>query len=152
MELRQGITGFRHVDDPPLPTCDLRIFRTHCHDAARFLGGRVQPCGPRRKISVTNFAEVVIELDDCPIAVLLNHHYPVIGFAIPPSDTGLRFMDSDALAKTLNATSDYEVLSREELERIVVPDEFQQLLPAEIEQANYWRPCRLGDVIFNFWD
>ena len=41
MELPRGITGFRHVNDPPLRTCDGAAFRTHCYSAARALNDRV---------------------------------------------------------------------------------------------------------------
>jgi hypothetical protein len=27
-----------------------------------------------------------------------------------------------------------------------------QLATAEIEQLDYWKPSRIGDVIFNYWD
>lgn len=64
----------------------------------------------------------------------------------------LRFVDCELLAQEFRATGGYEVLSREELERSIHPNDLQQLLTAEIEQAKYWRPRRIGDVVFNFWD
>lgn len=155
MELCRGITGFRHLNDPPLPICDLKAFHTHCHDAARLIGGRVLRNGPRLDNVVTNFVMAVIELADGPIAVLLNCHFPVVGFAIPARDgdtRSLQFVDCEGLANLLNKIGEYEVLSRDELEKAVSPDDLQRLLPAEIDQAHYWKPRRVGDVVFNFWD
>ena len=42
MELWRGITGFRDIDDPPLPATDFKKFSEHCHTAARSLGGAVR--------------------------------------------------------------------------------------------------------------
>lgn len=156
MKLRPGITGFCTIDDPPLPIVDLKSFRTHCYEAARALGARVLRIDSFEKID-SNFVMAVVELADGPVAVFLNRHFPVIGFAVPPgagdvSPLPLRFVDCKLLAQEFRATGGYEVLSREELERSLDPNHLQQLLPAEIEQAKYWRPQRVGDVVFNFWD
>jgi hypothetical protein len=102
-----------------------------------------------------NFAVAVVELPGRPIAVLLNSHFPVVGFANPPrkGDTGpLRFVDCDGIAVILRASGEYEVLSHSELERAVSRMDLEHLSAAEIKQAEYWRPARVGDVIFNFWD
>lgn len=155
MELRQGITGFSHIDDRPLPICDLKSFRNDCHDAARSVGGRVLRSGRRPDNIEANFAMAVIGLAAGPIAILLNCHFPIIGFAIPPDNrdsSPLRFVDCEMLANVLNQTRGYEVVSRNELERVVEPCELRRLLPVEIEQAEYWKPQRVGDVVFNFWD
>jgi hypothetical protein len=155
VELRPGIAGFQNKDDPPLPVCDPANFRTHCHAAARTVGGRIVRSGRRPDGLEANFLMAVLELSDGPVAVLLNCHFPVVGFALPPSvgDIGpLRFVDCDGLADALKASGEYEVSSRAELERAVNREDLYQLLPAEIEQAEYWRPASVGDVVFNFWD
>jgi hypothetical protein len=155
VELRRGITGFRDVDERPLPACDLSTFRKHCHTAARSLDGRVVKNTRFPEAVAANFAMVLVELSGGPIAVLLNCHFPVVGFAVPPrkGDTGhLRFVDCDGIAAILRATGEYEVLSRTELERTVSPKDLEQLSAAEIKQAEYWRPARVGDVVFNSWD
>ncbi len=97
----------------------------------------------------------IVELSGGPIAVLLNSHFPVVGFAVPPrkGDTGpLEFLDCDGIADIFRGSGEYEVLGRTELERTVSPKDLEQLAPGEIKQAGYWRPARVGDVIFNFWD
>ena len=33
-----------------------------------------------------------------------------------------------------------------------LPESCKQLAEAELEQAKYWRPRRVGDLLFNFWD
>jgi len=155
MELRQGITGFRHVDDPDLPVCDLSAFRAHCHAAARLVGGRVTR-NARRPVGVeANFALTVLEVSGVQIAVLLNCHFPVVGFAVPPAEgenVPLQFRDQDSLAEVFKASGVYEVKTRAELECPVGERDFGSLAQAEIWQVNYWRPARVGDVVFNFWD
>lgn len=97
----------------------------------------------------------VLELREGQVGVLLNNHFPIISFAVPPNDreTGpLRFMDCEELGNVFRTSGRYEVMRRDELESAVNKSELQQLRPAEIEQADYWQPQRVGDVVFNFWD
>src|SRR6185369_4579517 len=88
VELPRGITGFRHVDDPPLPVNDFAAFRGHCHAAARALGGRVRSVKAPVPGVDANFARAVLELPGGSIAILLNAHFPVIAFADPPAENG----------------------------------------------------------------
>lgn len=62
------------------------------------------------------------------------------------------FVDHDVLADSLSAAGNYDVLSRDELERALSQQDIQLLSPVEIELIQYWKPARLGDVVFNFWD
>lgn len=39
-----------------------------------------------------------------------------------------------------------------ELNRRVTSDDLEMLSPAEQDQAKYWKPKRVGDIIFNWWD
>lgn len=89
------------------------------------------------------------------MAVLLNCHFPVVGFAAPPAegDSGpLRFINGGGLAEVFRATGEYDVTNRAELEHPIGEEELAPLAPAEMEQVEYWRPARVGDVVFNFWD
>jgi len=46
MKLRRGITGFVHVNDPPLPKSELVKVSEHCHTVARMIGGTVHIVEP----------------------------------------------------------------------------------------------------------
>lgn len=92
---------------------------------------------------------------DGPVAVLLNLHFPLIGFCRPPRSSNLgplQFVDCDRLAAVFAAIGVYEVQSRTVLESLLSKLELQQLAPVEIREAHYWKAARLGDVIFNYWD
>jgi len=156
MILRQGITGFWHAKGPSLPGCDVSTFRTHCFAAARRAGGKIRRNDRRSDAVAANFTFEVIELSGGPVAVLLNLHFPVIGFAVAPAGGShggpIEFVDHDLLAESLSAADKYEVLSRAALECALSQQEVQLLSSVEIEQVQYWKPVRVGDVVFNFWD
>ena len=156
MKLRKGITGFRHVDDPPLPTIDLRSFRSHCFAAARMLGGRVSHLAPKSGGVGANFTWAVLELPAGTVAVLVNLHFPVVGIAHPWGDARpdgpVRFIDCEPLACVFEEMGRYEVVSQTELERSTRPEERRQLSPTEVKQVKYWKPTRVGDIVFNSWD
>jgi hypothetical protein len=156
MELCEGITGFRQFDDPPLPSTDLPSFRSHCWAAARTLGARVAHPFHESGGVAANFATLVVELPTGAVAVLLNLHFPVVAFARPSVAGGVagpvEFTDCEPLALALRRIGAYEVASRIELERPVRSDDFRLLSPAEMRQIKYWKPNRVGDIVFNFWD
>lgn len=153
MELPRGITGFRHVDDPPLPVCDFAAFRGHCHAAARALGGSIAIIeAPLRGIE-TNFVRAVLQFSTGSIAVLLNSHFPVIAFAEPQGEgeVGVRFIDSANLAQAFRSFGAYEVPDASVMTAPLTPQACRNLAPVEMEEVEYWRPQRVGDVVFNFW-
>ena len=154
MELPRGITGFRHVDDPPLPVNDFAAFRGHCYAAARALGGSVRSVEAPVRAVAANFARAVLEFPGGPVAILLNAHFPVIAFADPSAENGapVRFIEAPTLAKVFDGFGTYELWTGPQLEAPVMPEACKQLASAELEQAKYWRARRIGDLVFNFWD
>ena len=154
MKLPKGITGFRHVDEPELPQCDTSTFRATCSDAVRKVGGFIQK-GNRLRGVETNFHMTIVKLPADRVGVLMNRYYPIIAFAVPPEseDTGpQQFIDCPEIANVFRTSGYYEVLGKAELERPASESDLQHLGPSEIDQADYWRPQRLGDFVFNFWD
>jgi hypothetical protein len=154
VELPRGITGFRRVDEPQLPTCNPRAFRSHCHTTARALRGRVlRPETPIQSI-VTNFFRVTLELPGDPVAVVLNRYYPIVAFVAPPSEheSRRRFVDAPALYDSFRGFGIYEVLTASEAQRPVAEEFCRSLSRTELEPLRYWRPQLIGDVVFNYWD
>jgi hypothetical protein len=155
VSLPQGITGLQHVDDdPPLPLSDFAAFKAHCHEAARTLAGRIRSVeAPIRSVE-SNFGQAVLELYRETVAILLNAHYPIVGFAEPPTEHGApyQFIDHNILAKIFRNFGAYEVWTRPKLEAPVTPEALNQLAAVELEQAQYWQPQRIGDLVFNLWD
>jgi hypothetical protein len=154
VDLLRGITGFRDVGDEPLPASDLGAFRTHCFTAARLLSGRVSRIEFPSSHTSNNFASSVLELRDGLVAVVLNAHFPVIGFAEPLREGGmrLRFVDVPELAEVFRGFGVYSVVEASDFERSVHDEDSSRLTPAELKQIRYWKPSRVGDLVFNFWD
>ncbi|HZT80161.1 MAG TPA: hypothetical protein VFA26_08065 [Gemmataceae bacterium] len=151
VKLPRGITGFWAVGEQAPPASDTRAFRGHCHEVARRLGGGVLSV---EEPSHRNFTVGTVATAAGSVAVLLNARYPFIGFAEPPrkGEVFLQFRDSSALAEVLREFGVYEVLPASELERRPTPDDLGALSEAELELVAYWRPQRVGDLIFNYWD
>jgi len=153
MQLPRGITGFRHMDDPPLPVSDHAAFRGHCYVAAQTLGGRVRSVEGPSQTSAANYTRAVIELPGRSIAILLNAHVPIIAFAVASRESGpLQFTDMPALAVLVQRFAAYEVWPASQLAAPLTPDSCKQLAEAELNQIKYWRPRSIGEVVFNVWD
>jgi hypothetical protein len=154
MELPRGITGFRDVDAPPLPTCDLRAFRASCHAAARALGGRVVSPAADVPSGAANYVRVDLELPGGPVSVVLNVHFPVMAFVAPPSDNrhDLRFVDAPPLAEVFRGFDTYTILTATEASEPVTAEACARLSSAELGELRYWRPRYIGEVVFNHWD
>jgi hypothetical protein len=154
MELHAGITGFGRPGAELAPDSNLYWFQSHCFAAARMLGGRVlQPA--HRPDVVANFVSAVLELPDTTVAILLNLHFPVLGFARPwlESIDELKFVDCQPLADAFASIgAPYEVVSRSELEKPIRQKDLGPLAAIEMDQIRYWKPARVGDVVFNCWD
>jgi hypothetical protein len=148
MELRQGITGF----DFPNELCDLRAFRTCCHVAARTAGARLLEI---KEPSIgCNYALARFVFSDSAVVALLNEVYPVLAFANCPLEWEVLFayVDSPNLAEVFATYGQYTVVSSEELNCALTLDMCKDLSPSELKRVRYFRPQRVGDVIFNYWD
>ncbi len=149
--LPKGVTGFDAPDD----CVSIKKFKTACHAAARqakfqlehvrAVDGQVSP----------NFHEAVVTILDGSdkVRVLCNAHHPIVAFASPNSfegDLQLRFIDCPELAASLN--SEFSILRASEASAGLSPDAVAQLGESELALMRYWKPKRIGDVIFNYWD
>ncbi len=155
VELPRGITGFHHIDEPPLPTCDLHAFRTSCHRAVRALGGRIVSAETAvRPASSANYVRATVELPGGPVSIVLNVHYPIIAFAAPTSGYGddLQFVDMPALSEWFRGSGTYDILTALEAHEPVTEEACRLLSPTELRQLRYWRPRCIGCVVFNHWD
>jgi len=157
MELRRGITGFRGRNDPTLelPFSNLKEFRSHCHFAARAIGAKIQsiqdPVEARR---VCSYALARLEFSESIIAVILNLFYPIIAYAKCPKEgqTILEFIDCQKLTEIFSTFDKYWIATSEELNHPLGREMCANLSAAELKRVRYFRPKRVGDVIFNYWD
>jgi hypothetical protein len=157
MQLLRGITGiYGPNDDPPVvPTTDLKAFRLHCYHAASAVGANVQAIKDRYDgIGVCNFAVAYFEVSDTVVALLLNVVYPVIAFANCPVEGQIIFeyVDCQKLAEEFRSLGEYTIATCSELNQPLVRELWKDLSPVEAKRIRYFRPARIGDVIFNYWD
>lgn len=151
--LRPGVTGFGGGGGRPVAAAE---FKAACMHALRVTRtGRwlaAEPPGAGR-----NHHRTLVELTHthARVWILLNLEHPLLAFAGADDEHDLhyRFLDLPALAAgfdppfecvpaaVLDAPFDLQAATRGGL-----------LDPTSLEQARYWRPARLGDLVFNHWD
>lgn len=152
--LKKGITGFGDPVPPPLLT-DLRLFRAHCYEAARCCQARVVETSERKTHFVWgNYAISTFVVTRQTIDLLINLHHPVIAFAEAgpiPLDQ-IRFRDCLELAWAFREFGNYQLGPAIYWESKVTAESLCDLSDAELSQVAYWKPQRLGDIVFNLWD
>lgn len=149
--LPKGITGF----DAPDEGVPVARFTAACHAAARQLAGRVHQVKAAYEQMTPNFHEAFMSLGNPPemIRVLCNAHNPMVTFAMPPAHEGdarLEFIDCPELADLLRA--EFSIITKQDASAGVAEALIEQLGDDELDQMRYWKPQRIGDVIFNYWD
>ncbi len=161
MELPLGITGQQGRKDPvpEPPLTDLKAFRAHCHHAARINCATVQTIrDPYECGSPSNYAVARIRFSDNNVVlvlVLVNQVRPIVAFAKAPSvewQITFEFIDCAKLADAFLEVAEYIIAASEELNRPLLREMCKDLAPREKQGVRYYRPARVGDVIFNYWD
>lgn len=154
MLLLRGITGFWNASEAPLASADIPVFRGHCYEVARQIGARVVVDIKPNAQGLSSFVVIVLETKSGVVAVLLHSYHPVMAFAAPPITAGmpLQFLDCPELANAFSNLGIYELALAAELERPLTPSDLSELSDAELTQVKYWKPRRIGDVAFNYWD
>ena len=62
------------------------------------------------------------------------------------------YIDCPQLASAFLEVGEYTIATSEELNRPLVREVCKNLSAWERERVRYYRPRRVGDVIFNYWD
>lgn len=149
--LPKGITGF----DAPSEGVPVKHFTAACYAAALQMGATVRQVLAANEQASTNFHEALVSLPHQtePVRVLCNAHHGVVAFAWPATfegDLNLRFMDCPELVEAFG--SDFLTLSARDACAAVSPGLVAQLEDTELKQLSYWKPARMGDIVFNYWD
>lgn len=148
--LPRGITGFFEGRGEAPAGADPKSFARACHAAAQQWSGRVE--GFETAEVARNYHRSVLRRRGAAIAVLCNAHFPWIALAEAGDVLPLRFVEDGDLAARIEDAMPCRVMSPSSLEAPPDPESLADLSPAEFEQVRYWRPRRLGDIVFNFWD
>lgn len=107
----------------------------------------------------TNFLDVEAKVFNKHLHILLNVHYPFIAFAIVVENGKLTFVDEPELFRQFSPF--YYVLNTKELNEPLILKQGSknsilqndnELNSAELKQIAYWKPERIGEIIFNYWD
>jgi hypothetical protein len=140
---------------PESPRPDLKAFRSHCHTAARSVGAALLDIeDPHDAFQMRNYAAAHFVSSDRSISCLLNLIFPILAFVNFPNEGQIVFEYTDApnLSKAFSDFGICTIPSAEELNRPLIQDMWTELAAAEQKRIRYFRPKRVGDVIFNFWD
>jgi hypothetical protein len=157
MDLLRGITGFQSRKDASFesPHSDLAGFRSHCHYASREVGAKVRIIqDPNEAAGFRNFTIARFDFSNSTVAVLLNVIHPIVGFANWPTESQILFeyIDHQRLAEVFGTLGNYTVATCKELNQPLLREMCRELTPTELKQVRYFRPERVGDVVFNYWD
>jgi hypothetical protein len=154
-----GFTGFFGRKDAWVPEVDSRRFKAVCFAAARELKGCVQ--GFVFPNVTPNFLRANLEWDHGSqrISVLCNRHHWIVGFCKPSESCELEYVDCSELAEVLGRLSDWQILTKAELDSVVdekVLASMDAVDRREIERARCkgsLTPARtVGDVLYHYWD
>lgn len=155
MILLNGVTGFYSANQQP-PSMDEKQFKQNCYSLISSMDGDVLSFQGAQAAS--NFFNAEAKLLNKHLHILLNAHYPFMAFACKVDYGKIIFYDEPELLKLFSPY--YTVLGTDELNesvilklgsrRIIQND--NELNDEELTQIAYWKPERMGDILFNYWD
>ncbi|KMY55328.1 MULTISPECIES: hypothetical protein [Bacillaceae] len=154
MHLSYGITGFYESGENPPPRNNGKLFKKMCFEAARTIQAEVIAFH-KPKVN-TNFFEAVLDNGKKRIHILMNAHYPIIAFAASVEFEHIIFYDEPALEGIFKG---FYICEAKELSQLLklkanpalaVMQE-NDLNQAEMGQIAHWRPCTVGELVFNHW-
>jgi hypothetical protein len=99
-----------------------------------------------------NYLTAIFDTGDVRIAALCNRVHPYLGFVpvemLPFGPEWPPFVPGAAFSNWAG----FRLLDPAFLNAELRPDMLGALAPSELHQIGYWKPTKVGDVIFNFWD
>jgi hypothetical protein len=149
--LPRGITGFFDRLESP-HALEAKAFKVACYLVARMEGGSVESLVFDRLARSYYAATIRTKTDHA--SVLCNAMYPYLAF-VPPGAFGftdLEFVAPVRLASAFASMTEFQPLDADWLRDDPRPGLLANLAEAELEQMKYWKPQRIGDIIFNYWD
>lgn len=146
--LPRGVTGFSSSTDTDAPATDRRTVLRIIHEAARAAGGHVTEA-EGDPVLRSHWEVQIVRSAAEHVSVLVNRSHPIAAFArpgsFPPS-----FVDCPDIDLTMGDV--LTVLSAADAERAPASGDLAALSEAEMHEVRYWKPEKLGWVIFNWWD
>ncbi|MAT68982.1 MAG: hypothetical protein CMJ58_05605 [Planctomycetaceae bacterium] len=144
--LRPGITGFGSGAE-----VDYRTFKAAAYRAAASAGAAVEQCAQAKGVT-PSFHAIRMKHPDWQRSVLCNRVFPfIVVVSDPVSAAGVQPVDCPEIEASMRQYG-FESAPAAELVRALAAKDLAALNHAEQEQARYWKPTRVVDVIFNWWD
>lgn len=148
MQLKIGTTGFFSAKTDDSPYLEEKYFKARCYAFIHEYGGQlIEFLAPTL---ATNFFQVQLMLNNEIYYILLNEQVPYMAFASSVKEFQIQFIELPELATYFS--SDYIILQPTQLEEFPFPSLLSELDRLERYQINFWKPKRLGEIIFNYWD
>ena len=147
MQLPRGITGFCMSGDPPLPATDIVAFKALAYAAARLLNASVVRCDTTPD-PARSFHIITLQTRETRYSLLGHTIHPVVAWTLADA---MRFIDMPALVECAHEFG-FQTYPAAFLDTPLDPAYLTNLAPVERREIKSWRPQRMGDVIFNFWD
>jgi hypothetical protein len=156
LKLVNGITGFFNSPDNEPPNVDVKQFKKICFTIIQQYKGKVLDF---KEPNFTNYYVVDTNVLNKHFYILLNAHYPIMTFAASVEGGYLVFKDEPELSKQFSPF--YTVLDSKELNeppllnlssKENISRNENELNSAELYNLAYWKPTRMGEIIFNCWD
>lgn len=151
--LPPNITGFFDKGEQPR-SLDPRTFKQACHLVAQMDGGTVEGVG--MDLLGRSYFAATIRTNSDHASVLCNSVYSYVAFVPPDAlehgPPKLAFIEPIALAAAFASATKFQPLDAAWLDANLSADLLTDLAPSEREQLSYWKPERVGEVIFHSWD
>ena len=153
VRLLPHMTSFFDRREPPR-SLDGATFKKACHQVAHMDGGVVENI--ELNLLGRSYYGATIRTRTEHVSVLCNSVYPYLAF-VPPSSFGagptdLTFIEPVHVDSLFSSLTDFQPLDADWLAAELPSDLLADLSRSELEQVGYWKPSRIGDVVFNDWD
>lgn len=101
-----------------------------------------------------NFHWVRFTRGEKEVFALFNAHSHLIAFCrqSPEDNLDFDFLACPALEEAFARVTKFKPVPLSELERAPTREDLALLDEGERKEVRYWRPERIGMIIFNFWD
>ncbi|MGE0180442.1 MAG: hypothetical protein AB7O91_11565 [Sphingomonas sp.] len=149
--LPRHITGFFDRSEQ-LRAIEPEGFKAACYLVAGMEGGSVESLHLDR-VARSYYAATVRTRSD-HLSVLCNATHPYLAFVAAGTFGGWdsEFIAPVSLASAFASVTEFQPLDADWLAADLRAELLADLASGELEQVKYWKPQRIGDVVFNCWD
>lgn len=151
-KLPPGITGYVSDISQKKNAVSFAEFKTDMVKLSQKLNIKIIACNSI--ITCENYFSCQLAYNGQTISVLCNTVYPVVGFCIAdnPNKIPREFLSIEEMEHHLIGLRNYAIASPDFLNAPVTSHAIEDLSVQELSQINYWRPKKINEIVFNYWD